>query len=106
MDPFSAVHRVANAYYHNHCNDTRDFTHYAGSNNDNLIACFYLKYNKSDLVDVKKEIDTLNKLLSSHDANNFWCKIEFYSISVGERPRFLLYLCFKIFRKCLQAILR
>ena len=84
MDLFSAVHRVANAYYHNHCNDNKDFTHNAGSNNDHLIAYFYLKYNKSDLVNVKKEIDTLNKLLSSHNANNFWGKIEFYSISVRE----------------------
>ena len=46
MDPFSAVYRVANAYYHNHCNDNREFTHNAGGNNDHLIAYFYLKYNK------------------------------------------------------------
>ena len=58
-EPYDVVHKVANEYFECFCSDERCFTHLVRSKKDYLITYFYLKYNKTDLVDAKKKLTVL-----------------------------------------------
>ena len=73
--PYDVIHNVANEYFHRFCAHNKGFTHLTGSKNDYLIGYLYIKYNKSDSVDVKTEIDCINNLLLEFDLNKVWGKV-------------------------------
>ena len=74
VDYFDIVHKACSEYFHT-CDKNIDVMDLVGAKKNYLVG-YFLRFKISNPIDVHKEMETINNLLSEHEINNFWGKIK------------------------------
>ena len=67
---FDVILRVANEYFQVFCQEKINLTHLVDSENGNLVAYLYMYSDSQEPIDVHKEMQCINNLLSDSDTDN------------------------------------